>query len=302
MNIGIRPMLCETADTTIKKSEWYAELKYDGERALVVLSKVGTKIYNRQGKEITYKFPELIVEPNGHEAVLDGEIVVNDGTKSDFQLLQRRMNIENKFRIQHIMKEIPTRFVAFDCLFSGGVSWINDRMEVRKGICRSIVCSLENRNYDVAMYTDFSAFSKVSSDYEGLILKRKGSKYEIGKRSKNWLKLKNTKTIDAIICGFTDGCGHRKSTFGALILGTYTEKGTLIEIGKVGSGFTEKDLIEIRRMLNPLVVEKEREINYVKPCLVCEVKYLAISTDKKLRQPVFVRLRTDKKAEECIFS
>jgi bifunctional non-homologous end joining protein LigD len=296
--IGIRPMLAMPAPEKINSPEsYFAELKYDGERALAVLSHNFFALYNRRGMEITKQFPELVVPNNGFEMVIDGEIIVNDGTKSDFQCLQPRLHLQDPIRIRKLAESKPVKFVAFDTIWFNGDMTRRPLIERRPKVAE-IVMRLNHPHYRIGSYCDFYEFLNKGGDYEGLVLKKKNSTYQIGKRSSDWLKIKNVKTMDCIIIGYTNGEGSRAGNdmFGALVLGCY-ENGKMINVGKVGTGFREDEIRRIKRLLKP----REEKTDYitVEPELVCEVKYLALSKDKKLRQPVFLRLRGDKTKEEC---
>jgi bifunctional non-homologous end joining protein LigD len=141
------------------------------------------------------------------------------------------------------------------------------------------------------------------SGLEGIIAKLKNSRYEYGKRSADWLKIKNMTSDDFVIDGFTAGTGNRAETFGALLLGRYDEAGKLVFVGHVGSGFDERLLIEIRSRLEGIksdacpfaeVPPQNAPATWVRPELVAEVKYSQITEEGYLRTPVFLRLRDDK--------
>jgi bifunctional non-homologous end joining protein LigD len=146
---------------------------------------------------------------------------------------------------------------------------------------------------------------------EGVMAKQKNSLYYPGERKDCWLKIKVLNTLDVIICGYTLGEGKREGYFGALLLGAWHE-GKLRYLGRVGTGWEEKDLEEITNMLkkietgkNPFDVFEEEpsvleKVRWVKPKLVCEVKFMELTEDLKLRAPSFQRLREDKLPEECL--
>ena len=146
---------------------------------------------------------------------------------------------------------------------------------------------------------------------EGIVAKKLSSSYQIGKRSKDWLKIKALNSLDCIICGYTLGEGKREKYFGALLLGIWHE-GKLRYLGRVGTGWEEKDLEEITAMLKKIEAEKNpfdifeeepsvlEKVKWVKPKLVCEVKFMEFTEDLKLRAPSFIRLREDKIPEECV--
>lgn len=140
---------------------------------------------------------------------------------------------------------------------------------------------------------------------EGMIAKRKDSKYLVGKRSSNWLKIKNIRTQEAIIIGFTEPKGSR-SAFGSLLLGVKS-KGRLVSIGNVGTGFTDRSLKDLHgklqkivRKLSPLDVpiKESSDVTWVEPVFVCNIKFTEITEDGSVRHPVFQGLRVDKKRED----
>jgi bifunctional non-homologous end joining protein LigD len=140
---------------------------------------------------------------------------------------------------------------------------------------------------------------------EGAMAKRRLSTYQMGKRSRDWLKVKNLKTMDCVILGYTPGEGWREQYFGALVLGAY--KGDeLVYVGRAGTGFDEETVKLITDMLRKMKthekaveLEEPLEVRWVRPELVCEVKFLELTHDLKLRAPSFMRLRDEKAPEEC---
>ncbi|MFP4169919.1 MAG: hypothetical protein ACLFPN_02235 [Methanomassiliicoccales archaeon] len=136
---------------------------------------------------------------------------------------------------------------------------------------------------------------------EGVLAKRSGSRYEQGRRSRNWMKIKTTDTIDCVVLGYTS----EKRPVSSLVLGLYNQ-GSLTHVGRVGTGFTEgfigrlRELLEDIRTGEPLIrPPPRRDIQWVRPKLVCEVEYLELTKEGHLRAPVFLRLRDDKPPEEC---
>ncbi len=146
----------------------------------------------------------------------------------------------------------------------------------------------------------------IEKGLEGIMAKKKKSSYEEGKRSDNWLKIKQEKTCDCVIFGYTKGEGNREKTFGSLILGLYDATGPVF-IGKVGTGLSDEDLGDLKYLLDKYRVKEktlegvdvEREVTWLRPDLVCEVGYQAITDEGRLRIPVFKRLREDKNPLEC---
>jgi bifunctional non-homologous end joining protein LigD len=148
----------------------------------------------------------------------------------------------------------------------------------------------------------------VQLGFEGIIAKKADSLYQIGVRSRDWLKIKQVKTIDCIVAGFTRGTGGRSTSFGALVLAAYDQKGTLIHLGNVGTGFNESDLKRMLKLLKrlgtrtksiPGEVWAPTTITWVKPLLVAEIGYMALTSDHKLRFPRFMRIRPDGTPADC---
>lgn len=144
--------------------------------------------------------------------------------------------------------------------------------------------------------------------FEGVIAKQRDSAYLLGVRADTWLKIKGFKTLDCVVVGFSKGEGMRATSFGALVVAAYTVKGQLQHLGNVGGGFDDRNLDKITPMLQRLVrktpvidgpVDAPSPVTWVKPRLVCEVKYASITRDRKLRFPRFSRLRHDKSPEDC---
>ena len=147
---------------------------------------------------------------------------------------------------------------------------------------------------------------------EGMMAKELGSRYEQGKRSWAWLKIKNLNTVDAIIVGYTEGEGERKVFFGSLVLAVNVpDKGELVYIGNVGTGFDKNLLKRLTKKMKKLKTEKsalseeqqkrvKEKVTWIKPELIAEIKYLELTKDRELRAPSFLRLRFDKKIEDCV--
>jgi DNA ligase D-like protein (predicted 3'-phosphoesterase) len=168
----------------------------------------------------------------------------------------------------------------------------------------------ESRNVVLSVFVEEQGevyyMAALEKGVEGIMAKKKDSKYEPGRRSSNWLKIKRLATCDCVIFGYTKGEGVRRASFGALILGLY-DKENPVYIGKVGTGFSEERIKELLESFESLKTEKEtlkgveiaEEIIWLKPGLVCEVEYQTITKDRKLRLARFRRLRSDKSPLEC---
>ncbi len=296
----IEPMKAQLTDLPAFNSpDWVFEIKWDGYRAIAEINKSGNKLYSRNGLTFDKAYPKVFeaLKNIKSEAVIDGEIVVFDENgKPNFQKLQNYQN-RDKFVIQ---------YYVFDCLVFKGKSITHLPLMERKKIVQDLL-----PKSDVIKYCDhvedegkmlFKEMQKMS--LEGMIAKKKNSTYMIGKRTSDWLKIKNVKTQEAIIVGFTDPKGAR-SSFGSLLLAV-KKRGKLSYIGNVGTGFTDKSLMDLHskfkkivRKSSPLEIPpKGTDITWVDAVLVCNIKYTEITEDGSVRHPVFQGLRVDKTPNE----
>ncbi|MBD3194965.1 MAG: DNA ligase [Candidatus Lokiarchaeota archaeon] len=294
---SIEPMLCKKANSKILASnEYFFQPKLDGTRALFIEG----KLINRRGRNIRYRYPEFKSLEIKNECVIDGEVVVyNEKGLPDFKLLQSREQTSNKLKIELLSKRYPATYVVFDCLKYKDKDLLTVPVEKRLEYLEKAV--IEGNNLQIIFSTEDGKFlwDKIKSmGVEGVMAKKKGSRYHPGKRSKVCLKIKNLNTIDCIILGYTKGEGKRENTFGALRIGAYNE-GELIKLGKVGTGWTDQELIDLKRKLDTLIINELDDTIYVKKELVCEVEFLELTDNLELRAPSFKGLRYDKEPKDC---
>ncbi|HEY5465330.1 MAG TPA: DNA ligase D [Hanamia sp.] len=293
-------MLAKETDEAFDDKNWLFEIKWDGYRAVSEIRKKVVLLYSRNGLNFLHKYPIVAdqLKNINADAVLDGEIVVLDEKgKPDFQLLQHYS--ENKDR--------PIQYYVFDLLELNGHDTTKLKLIERKELLKKIIPKNEVIKYSDHILGKGKSFFAVSKekDLEGVMAKKADSKYYPGKRSSEWLKIKNHKTSEAIIAGYTEPTGARKY-FGALVLAS--KKGAkFIYIGHTGTGFNHQSLKEMYELMQPLVqknspfVEKIKTnspVTWVKPELICEIKYSEVTTDGKFRHPVFLHLRNDKNINE----
>ncbi len=235
------------------------------------------------------------------EVVLDGEIVViNSDGKPDFQLLQHYSENQDK----------PIQYCVFDLLKLNGHDTTQLSLIERKELLEKIIPKNEVIKYSDHILENGKSFFQVSKekDLEGIMAKKIDSKYYPGKRTNEWLKIKHHKTQEAIVAGFTEPEGARKY-FGALILAV-KDGDKLKYIGHTGGGFNQQSLKEMYNKMQPLIQENspfdERiktnsPVTWIKPKLICEVKFSEITAEGKLRHPIFLHLRVDKNINEVKF-
>ena len=311
-----QPMLAEGGWKAFDDDGWWFEPKLDGIRCLAEMTTGETKLITRTGRDVTAQYPdihmihELVDQVN---AVLDGEIVAFDADgRNSFEALQQRMNLANEREIKRAAKEIPVALVVFDVLWLDGRETTGLRLEERRELLELIVEEDHRLQLMTHVEGDGKAFTAAAKKLglEGVVAKRKGSKYLPGKRSDTWRKIKLTNTQDCVILGWTRGQGGRSTTFGALLVGAL-DGGAWKWIGQVGSGFTERTLAVVQAQLDPLArgtpaiddpdLAAVKGAIYVEPEIVCEVEYLEITkSTKKMRAPVFKGLRPDKLPDECV--
>ena len=307
MDRKIKPMLAHSAEPFDSGDFWF-ELKFDGSRTIAFVGEK-LRLQNRRLLNITNRYPELKLrnDLNAKEAILDGEIVVTKEGKPDFRMLQTREHVGDELRIELLSQTMPATFIAFDLLYLDGKPLVDLPLVERRAKLEEIVT--ESSRILLSRYVETHGkryFEEVAKlGLEGAMAKRKQSTYQIGKRSRDWLKIKAIRTMDCVIVGYTPGEGWRSGYFGALAIGAY-RGGKLEFMGKVGTGFDESLLKSISSLLKvratgvkPVEAEPPYEVRWVKPELVCEVKFMEVTPDLKLRAPVFRRLRSDKAPEEC---
>jgi len=310
--LKIHPMLTEKGEKPFTHPDWIFEVKWDGTRALCFYDDRTFHLQNRRLYDTTYRYPDVRIEANAKRAILDGEIVIMWEGKPSFEKLQQREHLAGAERIERKARELPATYVAFDILYLDGEDLTPKPLMARKKILEGVLEETESAVLCDYVERDGEAFYRVCRErgLEGIIAKRKDSRYQIGKRTRTWLKIKALKTIDCVIAGVTVGEGNRADTFGALILGVYDETGDLRCVGRVGTGF-DRGMVELlHRRLAAMKGEmpfREKpplagEVKFwCRPELVAEVEYLMFTPDIALRAPSFQRIREDKAPKSCGF-
>jgi len=292
----VKPMLATLIDEPFDDPEWIFEIKQDGYRAIAEIENGRVQLYSRNNISFSRQFHSVArsLESIPGEAVLDGELVaLDDKGRSHFQLLQNHLRSGRG----------DISYFVFDLLYLNGQDLRNLPLLTRKDMLRDLLPELPEIRYNdhIAQYgRDFFELAR-TNNLEGIIAKKSSSRYQTGRRSQDWLKIKIRLQQEAIICGFTEPRGSRKY-FGTLVLGAYDNR-ELVPIGFSGGGFDDQLLKEIDGMLQPLVqaqspftrkVKSDMQITWVRPVLVCEVTFSEWTDEKLMRQPVFLGLRDDK--------
>ncbi len=302
----VEPMLSESVEKPPVGDDYIFEVKWDGIRAMISVEDNQVRIRSRNQRDITKQFPELLAGEKAFRAtcgLFDAEIVSLDARgKPEFRKVINRLQSNAETTIQKLSKTNPVNCYIFDCLYLDGRSLINDPLIKRKEWLRDVI-----RNDTPYRLSDFvddgdSLFEAAREhQLEGVMAKRKGSRYLPGRRSDDWLKIKVRQTAECVIIGYTPGKGNRGATFGALHIADKIGN-KLHYRGKVGTGFDDARMKEIDQELKKLdkikkpIAEKvldEKVTTWLDPRLFVEVSYSQLTPDKMYREPVFIRLRPD---------
>jgi len=314
----IQPMKPRLLEKPPSAGDWMYELKFDGIRAIAVKNDKKVSLLSRNENELARRFPEIVEAIKNlpaRECVMDGEVVaLDDEGRSSFQLLQA-LEMEGR--------KSPVRFYVFDLLQLDGKGLIKLSLSQRKDLLEKLC---ENIGDPIRFSGEIgSDATKLLAEVkrrglEGLIGKQRDSVYEPGRRSGAWVKLKCVNQQEFVIGGYTPPQGSRKY-FGAILVGYYRDR-KLLFAGKVGTGFTGKSLYMLHnkfgqeerddcpfidlpskqngKWVQGITPSTMRKMHWINPVFVCEVKFAEWTRDGKLRAPVFMGLREDKKPGEVV--
>ena len=298
-------MLATAADALPTGADWAYEMKWDGVRAIAVVDDGQVRLTSRNGNDVTVAYPEVQALGDALDlpAVLDGEIVaVDDDGRASFQRLQARMHLRDRGAIAQIARDVPVAYMIFDLLWLGG-HLVTDADYAQR---RSLLSDLELRG--PAWQTPSASEDKDDAwavserlGFEGVVAKRVDSRYEPGRRSTAWRKVKHQRRQEFVVGGWVTGEGSRAGRIGALLIGYYDD-GALRYAGRVGTGFTEAELDRLAGLLAGLATDTSpfsdrglpRDARFVEPALVAEVRFTEWTTGGRARQPAYLGLRDDK--------
>src|SRR5437763_2629164 len=299
------PMLATLAQEIPRGAGWSFEVKWDGYRALARVAGGDATLTSRNGNDLTARFPtvakELAKAVKTPHCVLDGEVcALDESGRSSFSAMQQGKS------------GTPIVYYAFDVLEVEGEALADLPLVERR---KRLVQLLDKRNRTVRVSESFDdgeallAAAK-EQELEGIIAKRLDSRYAVGKRNRDWLKIKTHGRQEFVIAGFTKGTGRRATSFGSLVLGFYRGD-ELVYAGNVGTGFTGKEIDKLLDKLRPLKRStspfrevpkmpkvRKSDVIWVEPILVCEVEFAEWTHDGRLRAPSYQGLREDKQASE----
>jgi bifunctional non-homologous end joining protein LigD len=315
---AIHPMLAISIEKPFDDPQYLFEIKWDGYRAVSFIEGAGVRLVSRNQNDLTGQYPELHQLPEFVKAetvILDGEVVALDEQgRASFSLMQQRTGIREHGRRVGGRGDIPILYYVFDLIYIDGYDLRRVSLEERKQVLSQILTSSGPVRYSDHFDQGTKLFEAAKQQgIEGIVAKRRSSCYE-ERRSREWLKIKITQTLDCVIGGYTDPEGSRQY-FGSIVLGLYDKKGNLIHVGQAGTGFNQATLKQIFSLLkdretsrNPFSGNVDaRKVHWIKPELVAEIKFTEWTHETadgglKLRAPVFMGLREDKDPKECTFA
>lgn len=297
------PMLAtEGSVAKLKATQWAFEGKWDGYRLLVDVNRGRLQLRSRRGRDVTGEYPQLkalAADLADHHVILDGEAVALDES-----------GVPSFGEMQNRARSTRVEFWAFDILWLDGRSLLRAKYSDRRKILEALAAGGGLIVPDLLPGDDGPAAMEHvrKKGFEGVVAKKRDSTYQPGRRSASWIKDKIWNTQEVVIGGWRQGEGGRSSGIGALMLGVPGPDG-LQFAGRVGTGFTEKELTKLKKMLAPLHTDESpfdqplpkldaRGVTFVRPELVGEVRYSERTSDNRLRQPSWRGLRPDKTPDE----
>jgi bifunctional non-homologous end joining protein LigD len=306
------PMLATLVDQPFSGPDWLFEVKYDGVRVLAERDGGRVRLWGRSGQDFTARYPEVVEALERlplDRFVLDGEVVAfDDAGRTSFQRLQARMHVSRPADVAVARRQVPVQAVFFDALGLAGRDLRDLPLGERKALLALALPRQGTVAYGDHVLEQGEALFAACADkgLEGIVAKRIASRYT-GGRTRDWLKIKCQRRQEFVIGGYTDPRGARPY-FGALHLGVYDERGRLVYVSRVGTGFDARSLRDLWQRLQPLRRRTSpfdvgtpagRGHHWVEPRLVAEVRFTEWTEDGGLRHPTFLGLRDDKRPEEC---
>jgi bifunctional non-homologous end joining protein LigD len=311
----VKPMLARTGPLPRDERAWAYEIKWDGVRAISYSTPGELRLESRNLKEITAQYPELARlnrALSSHSAILDGEIVAFDerGLPS-FAALQRRMHVASGTQAGRLAKATPVTYMIFDLLWLDGHSLFDLPYAERRE--RLAELALDGERWQTPEHltgkpSDVLA-ATAEQGLEGIVAKRLDSRYEPGARNGSWIKIKNFDRQEFVIGGWLPGEGRRRSRIGALLVGVYDDDGAFRYAGRVGTGFSDAELVRLAGLLEPLRRDRSpfqagepppRGAVFCEPQLVAEVEFSEWTARGSLRHPSYKGLVEDRAADEVV--
>src|SRR5690606_11898697 len=298
----IAPMLCTLTRAPVDNDAYVYEVKWDGYRIIGYADDRGVRLASRSGLDYTKKYPLVAeaLEKLGHEVIIDGEVIVeNEAGKPDFDALQKYNG-----------KRTPIRYCVFDLLWLDGNDLREQPLTARKELLEMLVKKDDRFLYSKSLADGKALYQQMVNDnMEGVIAKRKDSKYVEGERGDSWLKIPTRKRQEFVIGGWAES--DRSRAFKSLLFGAY-EDGKLKWIGRSGGGYKEKEMPEILKQLkaierdtspfaNKVLDTKGAVVHWVEPKLVANFEFATWTQSGRIRKPAtFLGFRKDKDPKEVV--
>ena len=321
---ALTPMLATTGPVPRRDGEWAYEVKWDGVRVLATVRDGALRLRSRPrantptGNDVTGRYPELEelagVRMAGSDAtgpfVIDGEVVLfDDDGRPSFQALQHRMHIADPAEARRLAAERSVVFIAFDVLWTPDGSCIDRTYDERRELLFDLVFPGERvlvPSAELGDPDDFIEFCR-SRRLEGVMSKRRDSRYRPGRRSDHWVKTKFSRSQEFVVLGWTEGTGARSAHLGALLLGYHDADGALTYCGKVGTGFDDRELRalapelasrarpagDVASSIVTAVPRQKTAVHWLEPTLVVQVTFAEWSPTGNLRHPSYQGRRSD---------
>jgi bifunctional non-homologous end joining protein LigD len=312
----LKPMLATAGDLPPDDDgRWAYEIKWDGVRAIAYLHGGRLELRARSGRDITPRYPELrplAAALAGREVVLDGEVVAFDGARPSFQKLQGRMHLTSEHAVRRLARDDPVHYIVFDLLYLDGRSLLSRRYDERRAALTELELSGPTWQAPAHHVGDGEALLQLTraQGLEGVIAKRLDCPYLPGRRSPGWIKVRNICSTDVVIGGWLPGEGGRSGRLGSLVVGIPDDDGQLRYAGRVGTGFTQAELVRLGGILDGLARggspfagrQPPKLTRFVEPQLVARVDYSERTQAGTLRQPSYKGLRDDVAPEDVRLS
>jgi bifunctional non-homologous end joining protein LigD len=304
---GVLPMLATNSELPRDDEHWSFEMKWDGVRAIAAVESGRVRLTSRRGNDVTDRYPELhpLTEALGSKAaLLDGEVVALDaGGRPSFELLQPRMHVASASTARRLAAGAPVVYMLFDVLWLDGRNVMGRPYTERRALLEALELAGPSWQTPPAHLGDGQLMLDTSRKLglEGVVAKRLDSRYEPGRRSSAWRKVKVVCGQEFVVGGWLPGNNRLASHLGSLLVGYHDDAGALRYAGRVGSGIDERTRARLESLVGPLERDDSpfvdpprlKDARWVEPVLVVEVEFYEWTRAGILRHPRYVGLRDD---------